>query len=219
MTGLIIKDWKLLKRQGRYYGIVVALACVLSLSGSQNFSSFITTYLTFMITMFAFSSFNYDDFDNGMLFLMALPSGRHDYVKAKYVFSILLITGGWILGVLLHLTLFTFRFSLADYLEILPSEPVYLLLCLIYIGFAFPLLMKYGAEKGRNLAFIGLGILAAAVYLIAKTGVRLPALLLTFDRLLQTSPLTALVILTAGCILVLWISCLLSMRIMEKKEF
>ena len=85
MSGLLIKDWKLLKRQGRYYGMVLILVCAMIFVGSKSYSSFITSYLTFMISMFAISSFSYDELDNGMAFLMALPSGRKHYVQAKYL--------------------------------------------------------------------------------------------------------------------------------------
>ena len=131
MTGLLIKDWMLLKRQGRYFMIVLALACALAFMGSESFSSFVTTYLTFMVSMFNFSLFSYDEFDNGMAFLMTLPSGRDDYVKARYIFSILLTSCGWLAGTILRMGLYLMRFSAAEYMEILPYEPVYLLICMI----------------------------------------------------------------------------------------
>ena len=128
MTGLLLKDWKLFRRQGRYYGFVLILACAMAFIGSKDFSSFITSYMTFMIAIFSFSSFTYDEYEDGMAFLMALPSGRRDYVKAKYVFSLLLITGGWIVAVILRFGFFLIRYSAAEYLELLPVEPVYLLM-------------------------------------------------------------------------------------------
>lgn len=219
MTGLLIKDWKVLKRQGRYFGMVLILACVLSFTGSRSFSSFITSYLTFMISMFAFSSFSYDELENGMVYLMALPSGRREYVKAKYTFSFLLILGGWLLGVLLRLTLFLIRFSLAEYLaEVLPSEPVYLLLCLIYVGLAFPALIRFGAEKGRNIAFLSLAVLAVGVYLAADRGGGI-LILGWMDRMSETSPAVLLLILAGACALVQLVSYRISVHIIEKKEF
>ena len=116
MTGLLLKDWKLFRRQGRYYGFVLILACAMAFIGSKDFSSFITSYMTFMIAIFSFSSFTYDEYEDGMAFLMALPSGRRDYVKAKYVFSLLLITGGWIMAVILRFGFFLIRYSAAEYL-------------------------------------------------------------------------------------------------------
>lgn len=222
MNGLMIKDWMLLKRQGRYFLIVLAFACMMAFTGSESFSSFITSYLTFMITIFTFSSVSYDEYDNGMTYLMTLPSGRRDYVKAKYLFSILLILAAWFLGCLLRMALFVTRFSAAAYLEILPSEPVYLLICLIYVGGTFPAILKYGAEKGRNIAFMVLAVVAMSVFFAARYGFWFPALtsvLKQIGRWLEIEPVMILIPLLAVCILVLGISYLCSVWIMDKREF
>lgn len=214
MNGFLTKDFKLFLHQGHYYGMVLILACVLAFTGTKNFSSFVTSYLTFMITMFSFSSFSYDEYDNGMEFLMALPRGRQDYVKAKYVFSILLIFGGWLLGSLIRFGLFVFRFSMEEYLEILPEEPVYLMICLIFISCAFPILIRYGAEKGRNMSFIILAVTAFGVFFMVRLGVRIPGLSGEIE-----APAPALIFLAAICFLVLVISFRISMHIMKRKEF
>lgn len=171
-----------------------------------------------MVTMFSFSSFSYDEYENGMAFLMALPSGRRNYVKAKYLFGILVITGGWLTGSLIRMLTFLIRFSMAEYLEVLPSEPVYLILCLTYIGCAFPALMKYGAEKGRNTAFVMLAVVCMGVFVIARSGLAEPALTL-LGRAADRTPVMLLVSMAAVCILVLAVSYVISVRIMERKEF
>ena len=222
MSGLMIKDCMLLKRQGRYFIIVLVVACMMAFTGSENFSSFMTSYLTFMITIFSFSSFSYDEYDNGMAYLMALPSGRRNYVKAKYLFSILLIMVVWFLGCLLRMAFFLMRFSAADYLELLPTEPIYLLVCLIYVSGTFPAILKYGAEKGRNVAFTVLAFLAIGVFMIARFNPRIPVLRSVsaeIGQCLETSPLIVLFSLRAVFVLVLTVSYLCAVRIMEKKEF
>lgn len=218
MSGLLIKDWKLLRRQGRSYGFALVLACAIVFFSTADFSSFVTSYLTFMISMFAISSFSYDEFDNGMVFLMALPSGRKNYVRAKYLFSLLLITGGWLAGVVIRLILYLVRFSLEEYLEILPLEPVYLMVCLIYVGCVIPIMMKCGVEKGRNIAFFVLAVIAFGIYLTAKTGL-LFAAGLVFDWLSQIPPFMVSVLLLGICALVFSVSYLISVRIILKKEF
>lgn len=222
MSGLMVKDWMILKRQGRYFIIVIVIACMMAFTGSESFSSFVTSYLTFMITMFSFSSFSYDEYDNGMAYLMTLPSGRRNYVKAKYLFNILLITGTWFLGCLLRMALYLIRFSVAEYLKILPSEPVYLLICLIYVSGTFPIILKYGAEKGRNIAVTILAVVAMSVFLVSRFGYWAPPLTSVWEQIgrwTERSPLMVLMPLLAVCILVIWISFLVSVRIMEKREF
>lgn len=218
MIGFLIKDWKLLRRQGRTFGMMILIACSVAFIGSRDFSTFITSYMTFMVAMFSFSSFSYDDFDNGMAFLMSLPSGRKDYVRAKYLFTILLIAGGWLVGAFMRLILYALRFSMAEYMEILPSEPIYMLVCLIYTGLTFPALIRFGAEKGRNVAFSLLAVASIGVYLFFQTDLRIPILNM-FDQLSGVSAVTALLLITAVCILVQFVSYLVSVRIIMKKEF
>lgn len=218
MKGLILKDWKILRRQGHHYGMVIFLMCIIAFVGSKNFSSFITSYLTFMITMFAFSSFNYDEYENGMAFLISLPSGRKGYVRAKYMFSILLIFGGWLLGALMRMIFFLIRFSSAEYLEILPEEPIYLIICLIYISCTFPALIKYGAEKGRNIAFLTLAVLGIGAFFVSRLKLSVPVFT-WFLALFEKTPFAVELFLFGVCIVFLCISYGLSLWIIKKKEF
>lgn len=218
MTGLIIKDWKLFRHQGRYYGMVIILALAMVFVGSKDFTSFITSYLTFMISMYALSSFNYDEYDNGMAFLIALPSGRKEYVRAKYGFSILLVFGGWLLGTLIRMIFFLLRFSAAEYAEIIAEEPVYLIIVLIYLGCTFPFLIKYGAEKGRNIAFIILAVLILGIFLLSRLEIPFPVFNLFF-QMLENAPLAVLPLMMGACVLILGISYRISLEIIKKKEF
>lgn len=219
MTGFLLKDWSILKRQGRAYGFVLAVAVLLAFVGSKNYSSFISSYLTFMIAMYSFSSFNYDEYENGMAFLMALPCGRRDYVKEKYIFSILLVTGGWTVGILLRTALFLIRFSLAEYLEILPTEPVYLLIAFLYVGCGFPLVIKYGVEKGRMLSFGILAVMLVGIFLLARYYKVITPAITLINRIYKFSPFLLPVCALVACALILGISCRISLKIMEKREF
>ena len=218
MTGLLIKDWLLLKRQGRYLAVALVIVCAMAFVGSESYSSFITSYLTFMISMFAVSSFSYDEYDNGMPFLMALPSGREDYVKAKYTFSFLLIAGGWLAGTLLRMAFFLSRHHLEEYMEMLPSEPIYLFFCLIYIGLALPVLIRFGSEKGRNLVFTTLAVVTIGIFTVVKTGVGIPELK-RFLMMAESSAGLALGCLAAAVLLIWGISYRVSLQIIRKKEF
>ena len=51
MKGLLIKDWKLLKQQGRFYLIVLLLAVMMLISGSKSYASFVTSYMTFLVAV------------------------------------------------------------------------------------------------------------------------------------------------------------------------
>lgn len=211
MTGLLIKDLRMFKHQGRYYFVVIALCCVLMFFSTRDFSSFITSYLSFMIVMYSFNSFSYDEYDNGLSFLMTLPCGRRAYVTEKYIFTVLLVTAGWTVGVVLRAVGYMSRFSMEGYGEILSEDPIYLLVVLIYAGCSIPALIWFGAEKGRTVMLLGLGILAFLIYGVMKSGIRVP--------LPDMTPVLLLLVLLLSCILVLGISYRVSVCLMEKKEF
>ncbi len=216
MTGLLIKDWKVLKRQGRYFVVAILLVCAMSLAGSKNMSSFVTSYVTFMLSMFSFSSFSYDEYDNGMAFLMALPSGRQDYVKEKYLFSFLLVFGGWLAGVLLRMVFFQLRFSMEEYLETLFFDPVYLLICLSYVGLMLPSLVRYGSEKGRNIAFTGVAVFVIAFFVAGKIAT---PVLQRIVAPIESNPAMFLLWLAVACLLIWTASYRISSWFIQKKEF
>lgn len=218
MSGLLIKDWKLLRRQGSFLLVALAIMGVVMFMGSKEFSSFLTSYIVFMASTSAFSSFTYDDFENGMAYLMTLPMKREAYVKEKYLFGILLILCSWGVGMLFRMVCFLFRFSLAEYLELLPAEPVYLLLALIYVECAIPLLLKFGGEKGRTIVTMSLVGVMFSIFMAAKYAVRIPLL----AKLVQMATASIAVLnlsLLAVCLLLLAVSYLISIRIIRKKEY
>lgn len=218
MKGLLIKDWKLLKQQGKFYLIVLFLAVMMLVSGSKSYASFVTSYMTFLVAVFSFTTFSLDEYDNGMSFLMTLPAGRRTYVKEKYIFSTLLLVGGWLMALLLRFAFITFRFSLQDWMEDAPTEPIYLLLALIFVSCSIPCFIKFGVEKGRMGAMVAVAALLFGAYLVDKAGIARP-----FFHLLEqsmTSSVWSIVgILLIISLLTLFLSYLCSLKLIEKKEF
>lgn len=216
MTGLLIKDWKLLKNQGKSILILFAFACIVMVVGSDGYASFLTSYLTFMMAIYTFSSFSYDEYENGMDYLIALPTGRKDYVKAKYLFCFMVITVGWLIASLLRIGMYLTRYSWEAYMEIVPEEPVYLLVVLMFVSLSIPFLLQFGVEKGRMMSFMGLVVGCFSVYLIAK----IERLRVAVDAFLTRPPVVLfLAILVAVTAAVMGISYLVSIWIMNKKEF
>lgn len=214
MKGLLIKDWKLLKNQGRFFLMILA-ASLIPLFFSQNYVNFITSYLTFIFSVFVLSTLSYDSYDNGMIFLLSLPVSRRIYVQEKYLFSLLLASGAWLVSLILRVSVFSLRSSLPEGLNEVLMDPIYLILALFFLEYSLPLHLKFGNEKGRILSFTILGLLAFAIFTIARTSQGF----LLLSTLKHQSPLIIIVILLFLCILFLGISYHLSVRILEKKEF
>ena len=199
MKGLLIKDWKLLKNQGRFFLMILA-ASLIPLFFSQNYVNFITSYLTFIFSFFVLSTLSYDSYDNGMIFLLSLPVSRRIYVQEKYLFSLLLASGAWLVSLILRVSVFSLRSSLSEGLNEVLMDPIYLILALFFLEYSLPLHLKFGNEKGRILSFTILGLLAFAIFTIARTSQGF----LLLSTLKHQSPLIIIVILLFLCILYFW---------------
>ena len=95
MKGLFVKDIELMKQQKQFFILVVVMEVILNLAGSGSVS-FATGYFTIVTAIFAITTISYDEFDNGMAYLMALPSSKKDYILSKYLLMIYNYNGEFI---------------------------------------------------------------------------------------------------------------------------
>ena len=225
MKGLLIKDLKILAKQKKFFIFVLLLMVVMSFSMEDV--SFSATYSVLIISMLTLTTISYDEMNGGMLFLLSLPANRKTYVKEKYVFAMLNLVFAAVLA-------FAFGYvaSMVKQTDIAVADfAASVMIVLVAVGMALalaiPVDLKYGAEKGRMIVIgvlAGFLVIAAAVYKaisalfhvdvvveLTKVLARIEskALLAT---LLTGGPLVAL-------LLVLYVSYLVSNRIMMKKEF
>ena len=95
MKGLLIKDFKLMKNQKNFFFIMIFIAAAMLFAEFE--STFVVSYFTMIASMFVLSTISYDEYDNGYAFLFSMPFSRTSYVKEKYIFSILMGGGAWLL--------------------------------------------------------------------------------------------------------------------------
>ena len=217
MLGLLEKDLRLTltRKQTLLIFVVAALVMGMTMDGS-----FLVGYLTMLSTITAVSTISYDEFDNGMAFLMTLPAGRKTYVLEKYLFSLLLAAAAWCIGLVLYGVMSAVRHS-----AVAPGDELPMLLAILpvlYLSAAvmIPLQLKYGSEKSRIVLFILFGV-AAVLFVGVRNGFggAVPSPDGLIVALSGLSPATVLLSLAAVCALLAVISYLCSVRIMEKKEF
>ena len=94
MKGLFVKDIELMKQQKQFFILVVVMEVILNLAGSGSVS-FATGYFTIVTAIFAITTISYDEFDNGLAFLMTLPVTRKQYVVEKYLLGAGLTAAAW----------------------------------------------------------------------------------------------------------------------------
>lgn len=216
MTGLLIKDLQLLGQQKKVILLMLFLAIFLTF---ETDSSYVITYLTFVVTFLAIASPSFDEADNGYAFLFTLPIKRKTYVLEKYMFGILIVGVACLIGSPISLIFYMARGQMDRCLEgmlqawmVFPAE-----LCLI--AFAYPVQFKYGVERSR----IILAVIYGGIMFLGFIGIRLMV-----SAEIDIRPVVSWFkghqifvegLAWAGGLLAYGISGLISVAVMNKKEY
>ena len=103
--GLLLKDWGLLKSQGK--GIIYVMlggaalmvgALNNSVTDREESAACFGIYITVTMAIYVANMLAYDEMDHGFQYLFSLPVTKKDYVREKYIFSISLDAAVWLLG-------------------------------------------------------------------------------------------------------------------------
>ena len=221
MKGMLIKDFRLLKNQGKTLFLMLLVVAVFMNLLTVVGPSFIVGYITIMFSMFTVSTISYDEFDNCYLFLLTLPVSRKKYVNEKYLYALLSIIFAWCVGLALGMILVVIPSSAgigaAEWIETCLG---YIFTAWIFVGILIPLRLKFESEKARyaNLIVI-LGVIIAA-FLAASAIEYVPEEIVgTGKQWFSGLGSRGLMVLFVGItIAVVIISYLCSQRIMAKKE-
>lgn len=152
MRGLLLMDFKFLKRQRKFLLIVGLLVFVFLFN--KDMSSFGVSYATMLFGIFAINSIYYDEANNGNAFLFTLPFSRKEYVFSKYLFGMIMGGGAWLLSSLIgigYLSMANTGINIAEWFAI---NAVSLILLLVMLSFMFPIQFKFGMEKSRLVMII-----------------------------------------------------------------
>ncbi len=209
MKGELVKDIRIIKNQLSYFGIMVLIAFLLSLN--EGMTVFALSYASFMGMVFGVTTLNYDEYNNGLSYLMTLPVERKQYVMAKYIFSLissLMFAGAVAIFCILY------RYIMGKPLGELLSAAVSILpLALILISVLLPIYIKFGATKARLVTGIAVGV-SGGIYM----GL-MPLIFIGGDMVGPFNESLLYIVITAASVMALIISYRISVRIMEKKEF
>lgn len=217
MKGLLIKDFKLMKSQKSTLIVVIVMTVMLTLF--QNNVTFVMGYLPFLGAMLSLGTISYDDFDNGNAFLFSLPITRQTYVAEKYLYTILTSGIFWLVGFLSPIVV-TLTGGTVDMGMIVVTAIGMLIVLLLMISLLLPCFLKFGAEKGRIVMFLCLGIVLLLVYFVKKLNDRVH---LDFSGIISFVNRLKPEILLGGSLIVVvilvFVSYQISILIMKKKEY
>lgn len=218
MKAMMIKDLNFLKGQKQFFGALLIMVILFTVV--QNNPSFSISYVTIMFSILSLTTMSYDDYENGMCYLLTLPISRREYVKGKYLFGILsalcgLAGASLLVFVSVHLKGMSYPWE-----EWKAVAVACIMLITATLGFTTPIQLKFGAEKSR-MAIMGVyGAVGLAVFALWKL---CEALGIDLEEVMNSAfveNITTTILGTVlSCIAVLFISYLISARILEKREF
>lgn len=218
MKGLLIKDIKLLLGQKKFFIVVIAMGIFFMLSNENPVSG--VSYITMLLSIFTLSTISYDEFDNGMAFLMTLPIERKTYAREKYVFAgviaVLSAVGtsilAYVLGKVMDVEV--------DMTEVIGVAFAIVLVSWLMLAITIPLQIKFGAEKGRIAMILATGAIFGILFVLAKglsgSGTDISKVVLFLQGMEAWQLVCASVF---AVILVLLASYLICVRIINKKEY
>lgn len=163
MTGLILKDFLILRKTLRSYLLVLVVYAAVAFSGFWS-GSFVGAFIMVMVAMLPMNVFAYDKQCNWDVYGLALPVGRTKTVASRYACVLLLCLGSAafsaVLGVVLNL-MGRMEEGMAEYLV---TCAVVLMMGMMINSLMLPLLYKFGSERARIMFY---GVLGAIVLLAA----------------------------------------------------
>ena len=216
MKGLFVKDIELMKQQKQFFILVVVMEVILNLAGSGSVS-FATGYFTIVTAIFAITTISYDEFDNGLAFLMTLPVTRKQYVAEKYLLGAGLTAVAWGIATITGVICKGVAELQGCLSETIIGSLIYIPLALLMLAVSLPLVIHFGAEKGRNIAMVMWAIIFAVVYILIKAmGLSADAVDAWLNGLNRGMVLAGVVLFT---VIVYMGSFWIGVRLMEKKEF
>ena len=148
MKALLMKDLRTLKNERRLWVSIIGVSVVFGVL-FQNWY-FMMGYIMFGLSMIARTMYQYDVADQGIVYLMTLPITRKEYVKEKYLLSLMSICIGGILSMILTKIGMLFTPDQADSnQEIFSAFLGILAVALVLQAIIFPVELKYDVSKSR----------------------------------------------------------------------
>ena len=178
MKGLLIKDLLCLKNYKKSFIVSLVMAGFIGFVDSEvgNVIGIVTIMFAFMFSAISTSTFAYDELSNSEKYILTLPVSKKDILLSKYIFSILcLLCGilmGMILGSILTLTLNGKIINLDSDLSTIMGG---FIVCSFMLCIQIPCIYKYGVEKGRVQALIFMTLIISVIigiyFLLNKIGI------------------------------------------------
>lgn len=203
MTGLILKDFLNLKRHSKIYFILIIFYFILGIA-NEDFAMF-GSMITVLAAILPITSIAYDEKNNWDRYALTMPISRKDLVLSRYILGVIFLFSAFVITVPLNLIL-----GSSSFFENIIASSAILAVGIILMAVIFPVLFKYGVEKGRIFMMLVLFAPTGFIVLLSRLGFTLP------DAEAAKVLLYFLPVIAAAAFAV---SILISVSIYRKKEF
>ena len=207
MKGLIIKDMFALRKQGKMMLMIAVFYIAFSIF-TKNISM-LGTMTALLCVMLPITTLSYDEYCKWDRYALAMPTSGRTIVLSKYILGGMLTLTGFLVVAAASIAI------VAITGEMPVGEAIFICFVVSIISLAiqsiiFPIIFKFGVEKGRFIMLPVFVVPAGILYLLSKLGFTLPDAR-TLKFLAYLSP--------AAVLLIMSVSIVLSINIYRKKEF
>lgn len=211
MMSFIKKDFLMLKVNVKTFFLILVFYVILFLLGEG--ASDISYFLPFLAIMLGLSTFTYDEFNNWDAYAMTLPNGRKGIIQGKYVGTLILL---FISSVIAFLVSFIFL-MIEDTLvleDVIASLMMTIFAMSFLVAVTYPLVFKFGIEKGRLAMIIFIFGIAGLITILGEI-----VGLDNVEKFFYFLTDWYYIICPIFTVVSLFISYLISMKVYLKKEF
>lgn len=209
MKGLVKKDLMMIKSNLKLIGIMLIIFTIMAITGTSDIS-FLPAFISVVLFM---STFSYDEYNKWDAYAITFPNGRKNIIKSKYVAALILSITSTVLTTILSIFIGYYNKNL-NYEETL-SIMLGILFAVIFLqSIIFPMIFKFGIEKGRIILFVGvfgIGVLASSLFKNFKMNIPQNIMMFLEDYWMFIIPIIM--------ISMIFISYKISEKIYLKKEF
>ena len=218
MSGLLLKDALVMRKNIRFYAVFLLIYFGLSLLKIFEMT-FVISFSSVIIMMLPISCFSVDEAAKWDRFCRSFPLPTRTIVGARYLFTVIIL-----------LVMAAFSGVCAVLLDLLHIGDVPLIenigatlgslgAGLLIVDILLPLCYKLGPERARPYLLAVLLIPFVAVFLLLRFGSDLGLNLEFLNQIPETSALGIIALIPLAGLLGLLLSFLISCRIVDRKEF
>lgn len=213
MAGLFVKDMRLILRNKPYVVLFILLTVML---GFSQENTLVLGYFPYTMMILIINTIGYDELDNGYQFLMTLPINAKTYVREKYILSLAGAVFSWLIAAILYFASRTLHGTSIEMQSEVPLIAAFLPVIVLMGDLMIPLELKFGIENSRAVVAGLCGVLGVAIFAFAKFAGD-NGIISAFSYSMSGAMFACLAVCLALFLTVL--SYVISVRVMEKKEF